>query len=360
MRPVRPTLRVIKDLPSTPSVTASQNVIARAKTAVDRATREAVLGELRFEALECNLISDANRILETGANDRHEASTAAYGETVYEARDHEGAGYRGAVIVYDKTDPWLVHADRHDHFHASAAKKLRRTVPEQRTNAEMPFDPSVLDEFVRKVEDERVRTHVMQRKVISDLVDGLRLAHAEGRPVTLRTPEDPKVKGPVKSVQYTLTIEHDEPAETTDLANVSTCAVTLLISRDGPYSMVSMLIQCGAVFVQPDSNYRRAMEMESALELELTVTHAKLSQLLTDANVDDSEIPPTVSPPTHLHRARKDLLVDGQVLGAAVPSLCGTWFVQSKDETAELPLCESCEAQRPYAQALLDEVRARF
>lgn len=361
MRRVRPTLKVIKELPATPSVDASKSIIARVRAAKDRETRQVILRELRFEDLECNLISDADRILDAGVNDRHEDSTAAYGATVYEARDHVGAGYRGAVIVYNATEPWLVHADRHDHFHSHAAKTLRRTVPQQKSNATMPFDPTALDLFVRDLEDERVRTRLLQRQLISDLVDGLRLAHEEERTVELRTPEDPAATDYVKSVPYTLTIEHDEPAETFDLANASTCAVTLLISQsEGPWSMLSMLIQCGVIFVQPDVNYHRYMEQGSSLELELTVTHAKLTQLLTDADLEETEVPPVVSEPTHLHHARKDLILDGRVNGAPVPSLCGRWFVPTKDEKADLPVCGSCEAQKPHAQALLDVVRDRL
>lgn len=361
MRHVRPTLRVIKDLPATPSVLASQNVILRAKAAADPDTKKAILGELRFENLESKLLVDADRILLTGANSRHEDSTTAYGATVHEARDHTGAGYRGAVIVYNGSEPWMVHVDRHDHFHARAATVLRRTVPQQKSNATMPFDPGALDKFVLEEEDERTQTRALQRQLISELVDALRLAHAEERTVELRTPEDPDATTSVKSVPYSVSIEHDEPADTPDLANVSTCAVTILVSRrEGPFSMLEMLIQCGAIFVQPDRNYHRYMEHGSTLELELTVTHAKLAQILTDAGLEDAEVPPLVSEPTHLHHARKDLLVDGQVFGTAVQALCGLWFVQSKDETAGLPVCGSCEAQEPHAQALLDLVRDRI
>lgn len=360
LRRVRPTLRVMKDLPATPTVVAAQTVIGRARGAADLESAKTILRELRLESLDCALIDDANRIMETGVISRHEESTAAYGATVHEARDHTGAGHRGAVIVYRKTEPWLVHVDKHDKFHASATAALRRTVPQQRANSKMPFDPTDLDDFVLEVEEDRLQTFVLQCQVIENLLSGLRAAHDGDGTASLRTPEDPEAAGEVKSVPYTLEIVHDEPAETVDLASASFSTITLLIPYgQGPGSMHNMLIQCGVIFLQPDLNYHNYLEQEGAVEIELTVTHAKLAQLLSDNDLDDTNVPPSVSEPTHLHWVNSGDHIEGSVLGTAIQSLCGRWLVPLYNETADLPVCERCEQLKPHASALLEALRAR-
>ncbi|MFC5123731.1 DUF3039 domain-containing protein [Pseudoclavibacter helvolus] len=48
---------------------------------------------------------------------------------------------------------------------------------------------------------------------------------------------------------------------------------------------------------------------------------------------------------------------EGFVLGRAIRSLCGAWFVPSEGENADLPVCRLCESVKPLAQAFLDRVR---
>jgi hypothetical protein len=36
---------------------------------------------------------------------------------VFEVRDRDGAGWRGAVVLDEGNDPWLVYVEKHDRFH---------------------------------------------------------------------------------------------------------------------------------------------------------------------------------------------------------------------------------------------------
>lgn len=366
MRPTRPTLRVVAELPAHPSTAAVLGVLARAKAA-DATTAEQILREIRLDVVESALLEDAHRgFADGGTPSRHEGATAAYGDTVYEVRDHAGAGWRGAIIMDNDGDPWLVFVDKHDQFHASVANALNRDKGELRKTgktkgAALNYVPGPLDVRVRGYEDERLRDLQQQRDLIAQLRDGLREAHATGSVVTVRTPEDPDETRLQKCVEYTVEVTHGEPAETVEEANLSTSTVTLVVPMGaGSYKMENLLVSCGVVYVQPDANYREPLYSKtSALRLDLYVTHAKLAQLLSDADTDATGFPPVATPPDRLHWVHSPQHIEGVVTGSAVRSLCGGWFVPTQSESADLPVCAGCESILPLAEKILDELRLR-
>lgn len=366
MRATRPTLRVVGDLPANPSVLAARSVISRAKAA-DNATAAQVLQELRLEQIESALLRDADRsFADGGTQSRHEEGTAAFHATVYEVRDHEGAGWRGAVILDSDGDPWLVFVAPHDKFHSSVAKALKRDKGVLQKSGETEgaaanYLPTNVDYLVRRTEEARLQELEVQRDLIAALRDGLRSAHASGAAITARTPADPLETGPAKFVEYTVEICHDEPADTVEEANLSTSTVTLIIPLGaGSHRMRNLLISCGVLYVQPDTNYHEQVYTKSnALRLDLSVTHAKLAQLLSDADIDDADFPPSAAPPDRLHWVHSPDHIEGVVTGVAVRSLCGSWFVPTQDENADLPVCTGCETIHPLAKEMLDQLRLR-
>lgn len=365
MRPTRPTLRVINALPINPVIAAARSVITRAKVA-DGATAAQILQDLRLEKVKSALLDDADRGFANGGTpSRHEDASAAYHATVYEVRDHEGAGWRGAIVLDDDGNPWLIFADRHDQFHATAAKALKRDKGELMKTGKTKgpaasHEPTRLDYVVRGYEDSRIQDLKFQRELITGLRDGLREANATASVVSVRTPDDPAADLE-KFVEYTVEVAHDEPADTAEEANLSTSTVTITVPIGlGSYKGYSMLISSGAVYVQPDSNYHESVYTKSnKLRLDLCVTHAKLAQLLSDTEIDEADFPPSVMPPDRLHWVHSPDHIEGIITGNAVQSLCGGWFVPVQNECAELPVCAGCESILPLAQEMLDQLRLR-
>lgn len=357
---------MVKALPTNPGITAALNVITRAKSAADSATAAQILQELRLDEVESALLDDANRGFANGGTpSKHEAASAAYDATVYEVRDHEGAGWRGAIILDNEGNPWLIFADRHNHFHATAAKALKRDKGEFRKTGNtagpaLAHEPAQIDYVVRDYEDTRIRDLKFQRDLITRLRDGLREANATASLVSLQTPKDPDT-ALEDSVDYTVEVTHDEPADTAEEANLSTSTVTLTVPIGaGSYKGYQMLISCGAVYVQPDINYHESVYTNSkTLRLDLSVTHAKLAQLLSDTDIDEADFPPDVVPPDRLHWVHSPQHIEGIITGKAVRSLCGDWFVPAQNESAELPVCAGCETILPLAQEMLDQLRLR-
>ncbi|MDR7161404.1 DUF3039 domain-containing protein [Arthrobacter sp. BE255] len=365
MKPTRPTLRVLNVLPTNPSIAVALSVIARAKVA-DRATAAQILQELRLYEVKSALLDDADRGFANGGTpSRHEAASSVYDATVYEVRDHEGAGWRGAVTLDDEGNPWLVFADRHNQFHATVAKALKRDKGElKRTgNTKGPaasYEPTQLDHVVRGYEDSRLQDLKYQRDLVTRLRNGLREANDTASVVSVRTPDDPD-SALDKFLEYTVEVAHDEPADTAEEANLSTSTVTLTLPMDvGSYRGYETVVSCGAIYVQPDVNYHEYVYTNSStLRLDLCVTHAKLAQILSDAEIDDAVFPPSLVPPDRLHWVHSPQHIEGIVTGSAVRGLCGGWFVPVLNESAELPVCDGCESILPLAQEMLDQLRLR-
>jgi len=347
----------MEELPASVSITQAQNIIARAKAAQDKATRRSILGELSIRGIESALLEDAQRGFDNGVPSRHEESTKAFGGTVYEVRDPAGAGWRGAVIMDSDGDPWLVHADRHDHFHSNASTALKRN--KSRDAPRPSFLPTTLDYELRDAEDARALMAETVQELVRGLRDGLRETNSIAAVVSVRSPQHPEETTADKSVLYKVDIDHDEPANDAGDANLSTSIVTVTVPMNsGSPKMRDLLVSCGVVCIQPDGAYRESVwTPANDLVVVMTVTHAKLAQLLSDVDVDPNDLPPSATPPDRLHWVRSEHQIEGFVLSVAVHGLCGAWFVPTQSESAGLPVCDDCEAIKPLAQELLDQLR---
>ncbi|WP_082452547.1 DUF3039 domain-containing protein [Frigoribacterium sp. Leaf44] len=363
MRKTRPTLRVIKAMPDAPAVLRARDVIQRAKSSE---LPEAILEELRLETVRGALLDDADqRFADGGVPDRHVEATAAYHAPVYEVRDPSGAGWRGAIILDDAGDPWLVHVDAHNKFHASVAKALKRDKGKLLTTGETAgaaktARPTDLDMWVRDSEEDRLRDHALTRELISGLRDALRAAFKSEEPFRTDTPPSPAASGSPSTFAYTVSTQHEDSAKTVAHAHETMSTITITMPKSPkPYSMYERLLSHGIIYLQSDTSCWESVYTHDELRVDVFVTHAKLAQLLSDAEIDPESFPPMVSPPTELHHVRSHHVIEGLVTGTAVQGLCGRFFVPSTSESANLPVCTVCEEMHPFAQELLDQLRER-
>lgn len=357
MRRVRPTLRVMKSLPETPAILEVLSAIARAKSLASADESARILKRLDLYALDCDLLKDAQREIDSGTPSKHGEATKSFGATVVEARDRSGAGYRGAVVFDGHGDPWLVYAERHDRFHAHVAEVLKRG---QREGAATPaYMPSRFEYSLREAEESRQALHDVQVDLVRVLCDGLRSTVRDAREVVLVSPAHPNGGQAGEALEFRLSVEVGDPADSVGEANWSFGVVSLTVAYSPRTRLMrEQLISCGSVYLQPDSRYREQVHLPSGeLRMDLTVTHAKFAQLLAGVEIDGSTVPPKMTRPNCLHWVDSLHHTEGFVLGRAIRSLCGAWFVPSEGENADLPACRLCESVKPLAQAFLDRVR---
>lgn len=355
MRDVRPTFRVLAMLPLDDfGDTSAQGAIERAKAVKDPEARKRILNEITLEGLTHPLLDDARQRLNTGKPDRHEAATREFGRTVYEVRSRTGAAWRGAVILDDAGDPWLVYAERHNQFHTRVGPALRKD--KAKDAPKNLLEPSVLDYDVRNLEDERAAELQLELDLIGQLLEGLKEAVESRALVTKVSPEDPDDGS---TLTYEIHVEHGDPAKTPDLAHETGSEISVTyVLRDGSHRMRELLLRTGILLIQPDQNLRDEQYLlDGRLRVELIVTHAKLAQLIADVAPQDVELPLAPTPPTHLHYVNKDQRTHGFVAGHAIQALCGHSFVPTKSEEAGLPLCPKCEQIEGVTQSMLDFVR---
>jgi hypothetical protein len=88
------------------------------------------------------------------------------------------------------------------------------------------------------------------------------------------------------------------------------------------------------------------------LILYVEVSHAKMIQLLSGLVEEHQLVGVAPQEPTCLHYVGIKFLVDGYVNGHSVRGVCGTWFVPTRDDSADLPICGRCEEEHPAAEAV--------
>ena len=115
MRAPRPTIRVLRMLPRE-SFPDGYGVAA---------IRSKQWDQVNISTIVHPLIQDAQRRFSEGSPDLHRAATQAAGRPVWEVRSRVGAAWRGAVLLDEYGDPWLVWAAEHDIFHAKVAQVMR-------------------------------------------------------------------------------------------------------------------------------------------------------------------------------------------------------------------------------------------
>ena len=347
--PVRPTLRVLRLLP--PESYASAPILStldRARATSDSAERRALLDTLHLGELDQPLLADARERFAAGMPDQHRAASLAAKRTVYEVRDMAGAGWRGAVIL-DTSVGWLVFADRHDRFHASAAAHLKKA----------GWDPTVLDRELAAADAARQGLQHWKATTLAAILDALSAAtHDPSGRHTFTTPPD--LTGRSCQVRITL-IEQDLPADDPSSAHTSSAylqtSVEVAATDSGLAQRVVALL---GMLAHQDVPMDSAFIPGGALLVLLVLTHARLAQLSATLTSSGGKAPPLeVRSQSALHYVDRALLVNGFVNGTAVLSLCGVWFVPQRDSSASLPVCAPCESIEPAAQRLLDAMRRR-
>ncbi|GAA4695821.1 Protein of unknown function (DUF3039) [Promicromonospora umidemergens] len=347
---VRPTLRALKLLPTDePDVAAERTVFDRAKSAPDADTRRHILHEHRLGQMQYSLLNDVRTILEQGGMpDRHTASSKAAGRTVYEARSHTGAGWRGAFVLEGDV-MWLVFASPHDRFHSTAADFIKKGT----------WLPGELDKKLAAQDAESIRRRGWRVDALTTILDALRETTTEQRPVEFELADT------TRSNACTLRLESepiDEPAPTADLAHTTSgmLTVTLLIRGADHKDLIQPIIDILALVRDSAEEQEQVYLKGGDLQLVWIVSHARLSQLTAAVNdtTDMVAQPQELPTPTALHYVNTSVLAAAFVDGTAVYSLCGQWFVPRLDGSARLPVCQECEERKPWAHAVLDGLRS--
>ncbi len=336
MREVRPTIRVLKTLPR--------------ETFVDRSVWEGVKNRdwanLSLYGIDHPLLNDARSRFAAGVPDTHQVSTRAAGRRVFEVRDRSGAAWRGAVVLDDQGDPWLVYADRHDAFHATARNFFE-------AGSYLP----IAAEYTLRDREEAAIAFLAWRK---ELLRGLAAAIVQA----MRSHEEVQttIAGHRTTDQATfeVSLEHDTAAGSVDEAHESSSLVTLVLrvrTRTADEFRQEVL-NTVLPFLQPDPDqYESVFGRDGSMTHLITMSQGRLIQFAAAAPDTQSPTPADAPPPTCLHYVGLTYLTEAYIEGRPVRGVCGTWFVPTRDESAGLPVCPRCDAEKPIAEALLQLMR---
>lgn len=335
MREVRPTIKVLKTLPrETFGDTTVLDLIAN--SAFER---------LELFGLDHPLLDDARKRFEHGTPDQHVAASKAYGAPVFEVRDHIGAAWRGAVILDKAGDPWLVWVGRHDRFHKQVAN--------------VAFDsllPSPAEYKIRDREEASVHALAWRSDVLGRFVNALQECVRSGGEYTVMMPGISEGAG----VSLTVAAEHDEPANDAHEAQHrdSLLTVTLRLRQSAANELRQAVQAVCLPFLEPDrSKVEPWYDKNNTFNAIISITQARLVQLMADMPEYEGIAPYTAAAATHLHYVGTAFLVDGFVNSIPVRGVCGAWFIPSRSDASGLPICPQCEDEKPAAQTVLDLLR---
>lgn len=357
-RQPRPTYRVLKALPA--ETFRDQQQRASIELFVQDPKRD-----VRLYDLEQPLLENARTFFPDRTPDRHAEASRAARMPVYEVRDRSGAGWRGAVVRDDVGDPWLTYAAKHDHFHASVAGALSAKVSQDTKVAPLSGRmPTKADYKIRAREERAALEFDWRRGIVNSVIVGIAAAlkQDESIDVELEAP-------PARTETARLTIrfeEHEQPDALSDGAGLATSSsiATMELRCSGPSQRaVDAALQEVLPVLQSDqSGIDAHYDLAGNMSIWLTVSHAKLAQIVAAAELDDPQvgIPDEAITPTHLHYVHRDGLTRAVVQGRSVRSVCGFWFVPTKDDGCGLPICPACEERWPAAQLVVDLIRRRY
>lgn len=353
MRPVRPTVRVLKSLPSH----MFADPTARARR--DRGDRS-LLQEL--DRLDHWIVNAARAAIYEGHQCQlHDSSTASAGQRVFEIRE-KSSGWRGAVILDAAGDPWLVHVDSHQQFHRQAKDVLtegKRAV----------WYPGAADYRMRDLEEHAAAGERWKGDVAQCLLDSLSAALVEATAESVQLPHLP---GSPKEHQAVLRValEHDpigadvgvESAHLSD--SMATITVRVTGDTKGVFLDMFMTVLIALLGHNPDLGVPGYLPGGRGWVYIVTMSKADLIQLLDLQRSGHDETPwtsPPAAPRTHKHFIRDQFMMSALVNGHAVRSVCGVWFVPAQDGegATALPVCPRCDHGKPLAQAVLDIIRSR-
>lgn len=336
VREVRPTIKVIKTLPRE----------TFADPTVWEQIRNRDWADLCLYGLEQPLLTDARRRFDTQSADIHQQSTKAAGRRVYEVRDRTGAGWRGAIVVDDDGDPWLVHVDRHDAFHSSAPAYFKSS----------QYLPGPAEYKIRDREEAERAFRRWQAGLLRQLTDALVRATNFDRMIRItidghRTTDH---------ATFEVSVDHDPPVDALADAHHSSSLVTVILKvrTVAGDAFRQEVLHTALPFLQPDpSQYESVYGRDGSMTHLITLTHARLIQFSANIASGEPALPEEALAPTHLHYVGIEYLVEGFITGSPVRGVCGTWFVPTRDDTADLPVCSRCDDEMPIAEAVLEMIR---
>ena len=354
---IRPTLQALKSLRKAGLLSRTdERTYDGAAKIDDKNAKVRNLASMDLSHLDVNLLNDGRTLLSGGAfPDIHRASSKAAGQNVYELRDRAGAAWRGAGIAdIESNTMWLLHVLPHDRFHGEAASYIKKQKNIGR------LGPTQLDLRILALDRQRRGNKANRVEVLQALIAALQRSQAIQSPAPVNMPKSPSLE----SVEMFVRVS-DVPADPGDwdpsTAHTRAGMVSVEIELAAIASATrAWLLQVCLPFLQDDQSMIEAIYLQT-LSVLVLVPESKLMQLLS---LDDSDLsgiaPYEPSMPTHLHYTAKASLTEAYVEHKAVRAVCGAWWIPIGDETthSELPICEVCESERPFADAVSRVLRA--
>ncbi|BDR54077.1 hypothetical protein KIMH_01880 [Bombiscardovia apis] len=348
MRPVRPTLKALKQL---------ANYSDAAKQAWDEAHRKYAAGEenplfgLTLSQLDDELLRSASKVsAEYVHTNPHKAASQAAGRNVYEIR--AAGGLRAALIFDEEGDPWVVFAASHDEFHSQVAGQLQKSHSSD-------WLPKNVDYVARTKEEAIEQAEKVEVSLIQDFFEAVKCAvSAEGGTVECSVPTIAHTV--IKYIQLSITVdasadfllEESGREEGLLLLDVSLTDPGDTLAKEGLLRLVN--------YLQPDESkvdFRQGCDYQT-YHVEAWLTEARIAQIVA-ATVSETGVAEAVcqmrkSPPAQavLHYTDKTLLAQGLVLGRSVRGLCGKWFVPTQDESCGKSVCPHCEGIQPVIKGI--------
>jgi len=171
---------------------------------------------VRIGFIEHPLIADASRRFAQGLPDRHQEASKQLGRAVFEVRSRTGAAWRGAAILDEHGDPWLVWAAPHDKFHAQICDVLK--------NMDR-WMPTAAEYKLRDREAEANRLSVWQRETVAFFCQAVAEAVSTGKDTFSFPSYDHNT-----DLTLSITLEHDAP---TGAPETDSSLVTLQLRLGG-------------------------------------------------------------------------------------------------------------------------------
>lgn len=297
------------------------------------------------------LLDDARKRFASGLPDRHRAASRKAKRPVFEVRDRDGAGWRGAVVLDDEGDPWLVYAAKHDEFH--------RHVSDQLAADPSVWLPTEVEYRLRRVEESAREHQAWCVGVVQSLFDAFTTAVFTQRPVTF---EIAGRRDDGELARVTVEVDHDlamappsgSPTATAHLHS-SLATISLRVSTRGTAEFEQIVLNACLPALQPDPTaYEAAYGKDGSMSILVSVTQAKIMQIASAPEADNADSSDHARHPDKLHYVSSASHAEGLVTGKPVRGVCGAWFVTTRDETTDLPVCVDCETRLPTAQQVLN------
>lgn len=326
---------------------------AKGSDPASRTTFAELLKSISFLHISHPLLSDSDSFFTQGKRPDKHRDSLLQGHTVYEVRDRSGAAWRGAVISLRDSGnttpvPWLVYAAAHDHFHAEARSFFKGSKDKAL--------PQKLDWLIYNRDQDRKKLALEQQKSLEGFLAVLALALSTPSTIVSDTI---MVRG--TQVEVSLCVSPaDEPDIVPDQAHEVYCDTTLSLRVRASSQQARDDIR--RHWVHPLQSHTDLVETvysrgdADSLAFELFVSYSRLAQLLTKIRNEKLRLTDVQVPQQEFaHYTAKAKLTESIVTGKAVQSLCGAFFVPTRDgEAGSLPICQECERREPLAQEVIN------